>query len=68
MSSTRLKLGRAGIFLIVVAIALFAAAAYLAPQSNDPAEVLRLAGQLCGTFAGIGLVLVIVDRLRRRQG
>lgn len=67
MSSTRLKLGRAGIFLIVVAIALFAAAAYLAPQSNDPAEVLRLAGQLCGTFAGIGLVLVIVDRLRRRQ-
>ncbi|MGU9982200.1 hypothetical protein ACJ4V0_19375 [Phreatobacter sp. HK31-P] len=55
-------------FLIVVAIVVFGALAYLAPQSTDPAEVLRLAGQLCGTLAGVGIVLVVVDRLRRRNG
>jgi hypothetical protein len=68
MPSTKLKLARAGIFLIVAAIVLFGAAAYVAPQSNDPAEVLRLAGQFCGTLAGVGIVLIIVDRLRRRNG
>ncbi len=68
MASTKLRLGRAGIFLIVAAIVLFSALASIAPQSNDRAEVLRLAGQFCGTLAGVGIVLVIVDRLRRRNG
>lgn len=68
MKSNGLKLARAGSFLIVVAIVVFGALAYLAPQSTDPAEVFRLAGQLCGTLAGVGIVLVVVDRLRRRNG
>lgn len=68
MKSNQLKLARAGYFLIVVAIVLFGALAYIAPQSTDPVEVLRLAGGFSGTLAGPGIVLVIVDRLRRRHG
>lgn len=68
MKSNKRKLARAGYFLIVVAIVLFGAVAYVAPQSTDPVEVLSLAGGFSGTLAGLGIVLVIVDRLRRRHG
>jgi uncharacterized membrane protein YedE/YeeE len=67
MNSNKLKLARAGYFLIAVAIVLFGALFYLAPQSTDPAEVLRLAGQLSGALAGVGIVLVVIDRVRRRR-
>jgi hypothetical protein len=38
---------------------------FLAPQSNDPVEVMRIAGGASGVAGGIGVVLIIVDVLRR---
>jgi hypothetical protein len=66
MASGNLKLGRAGYFLVAVAIVFFVVALiFLAPQSNDPAEVMRIAGGASGVAGGIGVVLIIVDILRR---
>jgi hypothetical protein len=67
MKAQGLKLARLGYFLVVVAVILFLGAMYIAPQSNDPVEVMRLAGQACGVAAGVGIVLIIVDDLRRRK-
>jgi hypothetical protein len=66
MASGNLKLGRAGYFLVAVAIVFFVVALmFLAPQSNDPVEVMRIAGGASGVAGGIGVVLIIVDILRR---
>lgn len=68
MSSGKLKLARAGYFLLAVAAAFFIIAMlYLAPKSNDPAELMRIAGQASGVAAGIGIVLVAVDFIKRRK-
>jgi hypothetical protein len=68
MKSQPLKLARAGYFLLAVAAIFFIVAMmYLAPQSNDPVAVMRIAGQASGVAAGIGIVLIIVDVLRRRK-
>jgi hypothetical protein len=69
MSSQGLKLGRLGYFLLAVAVIFFVMAMFfLAPQSNDPAAVMRIAGQASGVAAGIGIVLIVIDLLRRRKG
>lgn len=66
MASGNLKLARAGYFLVAVAIVFFVVALmFLAPQSNDPAEVMRIAGGASGVAGGIGIALIIVDFLRR---
>jgi uncharacterized integral membrane protein len=67
MASQGLKLARAGYFLLAVAAIFFIAMMFLAPQSNDPVEVMRLAGQAAGVAAGIGIVLIVVDLLKRRK-
>lgn len=68
MKARPLKLARAGWFLLAVAaLFFFAAMMFLAPQSNDPAELMRLAGQAAGVAAGVGIVLIAVDLLRRRK-
>jgi len=69
MNSQGLKLGRLGYFLLAVAVIFFVVAMMVfAPQSNDPAEVMRIAGQASGVAAGIGIVLIVVDFLRRPKG
>lgn len=69
MKSQGLKLGRLGFFLLAVAVIFFVVAMMvLAPQSNNPPEVMRIAGQTSGVAAGIGIVLIVVDLLRRRKG
>jgi hypothetical protein len=69
MTSQGLKLGRLGYFLLAVAVIFFVVAMMvLAPQSNDPAAVMRIAGQASGVAAGIGIVLIVVDLLRRGKG
>jgi len=65
---TNLKLARAGIFLIVVAALFFVAMLWLAPQSNDPAELMRIAGQAAGVAGGIGVALIVADFFRKRRG
>ena len=68
MATQGLKLARAGYFLLAVAAIFFIAMMFLAPQSNDPVEVMRLSGQAAGVAAGIGIVLIVVDLLKRRKG
>lgn len=63
-----LKLTRAGIFLIVVAAIFFVSMLFLAPQSNDPAELMRIAGQAAGVAGGIGVALIVIDLFRKRRG
>lgn len=68
MKAKPLKLARAGYFLLAIAAVFFLTAMmFLAPQSTNPAEVMRLAGQASGVAAGIGIVLIVVDMLRRRK-
>ena len=67
MATQGLKLARAGYFLLAVAAIFFIAMMFLAPQSNDPVEVMRLSGQAAGVAAGIGIVLIVVDLLKRRK-
>lgn len=67
MKSGNLKLARAGYFLIAVAVIFFGAMMLLAPQSTDPVELMRLAGQAAGVAGGVGIALVIADYLRRRK-
>lgn len=65
MKPQSLKLARLGYFLIAVAVVFFLAMMFMAPQSTDPVEVMRLAGQASGVAGGVGIVLIIVDYLRR---
>lgn len=67
MKSGNLKLARAGYFLIVVAIIFFGAMMLLAPQSTDPVELMRIAGQAAGVAVGVGIALIVSDFLRRRK-
>ncbi len=67
MKSEKLKLARAGYFLLAVAVVFFIAMMFLAPQTTDPIEVMRLSGQASGVAAGIGIVLIVVDFIRRRK-
>jgi uncharacterized membrane protein YccC len=68
MKSQGLKLARLGYFLLAVAVVFFLVAMmFLAPQSTDPAAVMRVSGQAAGVAAGLGVVLIIADLLRRRK-
>ena len=67
MATQGLKLARAGYFLLAVAAIFFIAMMFLAPQSNDPVEVMRLSGQAAGVAAGIGIALIVADLFKRRK-
>ena len=38
----------------------------LAPKSNDPVELMRTVGTVCGGAGGIGLAMIIFGLLRRK--
>lgn len=67
MKQQTLKLARLGYFLVAVAVIFFLAMMFVAPQSTDPVEVMRIAGQASGVAGGVGIVLIIVEYLRRRK-
>lgn len=68
MNSGNIKLARAGYFLLAVAVIFFfVSMALLAPQSTDPVELMRIAGQASGVAGGVGIALIIADYLRRRK-
>jgi hypothetical protein len=56
----------AGLFLIVVAAVFFLSMLGLAPQSNDPAQMLKVAGQAAGVATGVGLAVAIIGLVGRK--
>lgn len=63
-----LNFTRLGFFLIVVALLLFGVMFYLAPQSNNPVEMMRLSGRWSGTVGGVGVILIVLGLVRRWRG
>jgi hypothetical protein len=59
---------RGGIFAIAIGAIFFAVALiWLAPQSNDPAEVMRIAGQASGVAVGVGVVMLLLGVIGKKQ-
>ncbi len=58
---------RLGIFAIAVAAIFFAAMTWLAPQSNDPVELMRIAGQAAGVAVGLGLAMLLLGLVGKKQ-
>ena len=57
----------AGAILVGLAIAFFFwSMTALAPKSNDPAELMKTVGQVCGAAGGIGIVMILFGLFRRR--
>jgi hypothetical protein len=57
MKNRRMFFG--GIVAVVLAAAIFLGIQNIAPQSNDPVQVMRIAGQAAGAVAGIGIALMV---------
>jgi hypothetical protein len=53
----------AGLLLGILAGGFFLFMLDLAPQSNDPKELLRVAGMAAGTAAGLGVALILMGLL-----
>lgn len=64
------RLALAGLLLIAVGAGLFAYFYYNPEGARDPAEMLRVVGQVAGAVAGLGVALIamsfFVKRPRRR--
>jgi len=48
-----------GFLLLVFAAGFFFVMFTMAPQSTDPAELLRLSGQVSGAVGGVSVVLIL---------
>lgn len=57
---------RLGIFAVAVGAIFFAAMAWLAPQSNDPVELMRIAGQAAGVAVGLGLAMLLLGLVGKK--
>ena len=62
----------AGIVALICAAGIYAGINNIAPRSNDPAQVMQIAGQAAGVVGGIGIALMLASlfvkpRLRRRK-
>ena len=59
MRRKNLRLVMAGGVLLVFAIGFFLAMMSLAPRSNDPVELLRIAGQVSGVLIGLSIAMIV---------
>lgn len=50
----------AGIIAVVFALIIFFGVRQIAPQSTDPVEVMRIAGQAAGAVCGLGLAMMLM--------
>lgn len=60
MSLKNKRLFYAGLLAIFFGVVIFLGIRQIAPQSNDPVQVMSIAGQVAGALAGIGLALMIM--------
>ncbi|MFT3811679.1 MAG: hypothetical protein QM698_17330 [Micropepsaceae bacterium] len=65
------RLALAGLLLVGVAAILFAYFHYNQEGARDPAELMRVVGQIAGAVAGIGLAFILmsffIGRPQRRR-
>jgi len=55
-----------GLLFLVLAAAFFFLMLTLAPQSTDPAELLRLSGQVSGAVGGVSVVLILYGLIGKK--
>lgn len=66
MRRTNLRVVFAGSILLVLAIVFFLLMLSLAPQSNDPVELMRTAGTVSGVVGGLAIAMIVFGRIGRK--
>ena len=56
-----------GFLFLVLAVVFFVLMSALAPQSTDPAALLRLVGQVSGAVGGVSLVLILFGLIGKKK-
>ena len=56
-----------GLVVLMAAIGVFLGMLVLVPRSNDPVTLMQTAGQVSGAIATIGIVLIILGYIGRKQ-
>jgi hypothetical protein len=59
MRRKNLRVVIVGVVLFVLAIAFFLVMMSLAPKSNDPVELLRVAGTVSGVVIGLSIAMIV---------
>jgi hypothetical protein len=60
------RLAMAGLLLMVLGAVFFLVMLSIAPQSTDPAELMRIVGTVSGAGVGIGVALVLGGLIGKR--
>jgi len=63
MRRKNLRVVIVGVVLFVLAIAFFLLMLSLAPRSNDPVELLRVAGTVSGVVGGLAIAMVVMGQI-----
>jgi len=63
MRRKNLRVVIVGVVLFVLAIAFFLLMLSLAPRSNDPVELLRVAGTVSGVVGGLAIAMIVMGQI-----
>jgi multidrug resistance efflux pump len=55
-----------GVILIALAVGFFFFMSLMAPQSTDPAELMRIVGQVSGAVIGISVVMIVLGLIGKK--
>jgi hypothetical protein len=55
-----------GVLFIILAVGFFFFMTLMAPQSTDPAEMMRIVGQASGVVVGISVVLILLGLIGKK--
>ena len=67
MRRTNYRFILTGLLMLLIAGGFFIWMLDLAPKSNDPKELLRIAGMASGAVGGIGLVLIFLGAVGTKR-
>ena len=63
MRRKNLRVVIVGVVLFVLAIAFFLLMLSLAPRSNDPVALLRVAGTVSGAVGGLAIAMIVMGQI-----
>jgi len=55
-----------GFVLIALALGFFFFMTLMAPQSTDPAELMKIVGQISGAAIGVSIVMIIIGLIGKK--